>query len=118
MNFLCVILIGSPIVSLEAVDQAQSEGNIASFTCHATGEPAPVIRWYYKGILVDSTNTAKYQIATSSLNATTTGSTLTITNVKSSDVGTYICNAINTISNSDISSGVLTVNGEPSLQSN
>jgi len=106
------MFIGSPIVNLEVVDQVQSEGNTASFTCQATGEPIPVIRWYYKGTIVDSTNTAKYQITSSSVNATTTGNTLVIKNVRSSDVGIYTCNAVNAISSSDISSGVLTVNGE------
>ena len=45
-----------------------------------------------------------------SINATAVSSTLTITNVQSSDVGTYTCNATNVVS-SDTSSGVLTVNG-------
>jgi len=66
---------------------------------------------------VDSTNTAKYQITSSSVNSTTTGSTLVIMNVEPSDVGTYTCNAVNAISNSDVSFGVLTVNGESLLSS-
>ena len=51
----------------------------------------------------------KYYITQSSINITIT-TTLTIMSVDSSDVGTYTCNATNVVS-SDISSGILTVNG-------
>jgi len=104
--------IGSPIVSLEVINQVQNEGNVASFSCQATGEPVPVIKWNHNGASVDITDTTKYQITSNTLNATTSGSTLKIMSLKSSDVGTYTCNAVNAISSSDISSGVLTVNGE------
>ena len=53
----------------------------------------------------------KYTISMMSLNTTTINNALTITNVQSSDVGTYTCNATNVVS-SDTSSGVLTITGE------
>ena len=88
------------------MNEAQDEGDGASFTCQATGGPAPTISWYFNGVLLtDGT------ISETSVNTTTISSTLTIMSVESSDVGTYTCNATNVIS-TDTSSGVLTVNGE------
>ena len=101
-------LVLSPI-SPELMDQEQNEEDTASFTCQATGEPAPTIRWYFNDdLLMDGT---EHMISMMSLNTTTISSTLTIMNVQSSDVGTYTCNATNVVS-SDTNSGVLTVNGE------
>ena len=91
------------------------EGDDASFSCQATGEPAPSISWYFNGVLLNNeTNVDKYDITEISetlVNTTTISSTLTIMSVQSSDVGTYTCNVTNAIS-TDTSSGVLTVNGE------
>ena len=102
----------TPAISPEVTDQTQNEGDTASFTCQATSEPVAIISWYFNGALVNNeTNMDKYDISQLSLNTTTISNTLTIMNVESSDVGTYICNATNVIS-TDISSGVLTVNGE------
>ena len=93
------------------MDDIQDEGDTASFTCQATGEPVPTISWYFNGAPVDEANTMKYTIEMMSLNTTTINNTLTIMSVESSDVGTYTCNATNVIS-TDTSSGVLTVNSE------
>ena len=98
----------SPI-SPEVMGQTENEGDTASFTCQATGEPVPTISWYFNDILL--INGTEQVISMMSLNTTTISSTLTIMNVQSSDVGTYTCNATNVVS-SDTSSGVLTVNGE------
>ena len=94
-------------ISPEVMNQTQNEGENASFSCQATGEPVPTIIWYFNGVLVNVTNTMKYTISMMSLNTTTINNTLTIISVESSDVGTYTCNATNVVS-SDISSGVLT----------
>ena len=99
----------TPTISLEVMDQVQDEGDTASFTCPATGEPVPTINWYFNSALL--VNEAKHTISETSVNTTTISSTLTIMSVESSDVGTYTCNATNVVS-SDTSSGVLTVNGE------
>ena len=90
------------------MDQITNGGDNALFTCQATGEPVPIIIWYFDDNSVGEINTIKYTTSMMSLNTT---STLAIMNVQSSDVGTYTCNATNVIS-SDTSSGVLTVNGE------
>ena len=99
----------TPTISLEVLDQIQDEGGTASFTCQATGEPVPIISWYFNSALL--ANGVKHTISETSVNTTTINSALTIMSVESSDVGTYTCNATNVVS-SDTSSGVLTVNGE------
>jgi len=105
---MCLV---APVIIPQVVDQIQNEGNTASFTCQATGEPVPKINWYFNGVPVNDSDMGKYDTLQSSLNTTTINNTLTIMNIESSDVGTYTCNATNVVS-SDISSGVLTVNGE------
>ena len=91
------------------MDKTQDEGESASFTCQATGGPAPTISWYFNSTPLS--NGTEYTISEMSVNTTTIISTLTIMSVESSDVGTYTCNATNVVS-TDTSSGVLTVNGE------
>ena len=91
------------------MDEIQDEGDTASFTCQATGEPVPIISWYFNGALL--TDGATHTISETSVNTTIINSTLIIISVESSDVGTYTCNATNVVS-SDTISGVLTVNGE------
>ena len=88
------------------MDQTQNEGDTASFTCHATGEPVPTISWYFNNVIV--TRSTKYEFFDVSSMQDLISILLVIRNVQSSDVGTYTCNATNVIS----SSGVLTVNGE------
>ena len=108
---LSLLHLVTPTISPEVMDQTQNEGGTASFTCQATGGPVPTISWYFNGALVDEANMMKYTISMMSVNTTTINSRLTIMSVESSDVGTYTCNATNVVS-SDISSGILTVNGE------
>ena len=103
---VCLVI---PDISPEVLDKTQDEGDTASFSCQATGEPVPIISWYFNGILL--ADGATHTISETSVNTTTINSTLTIMSVQSSDVGTYTCNATNVVS-SDTSSGVLTVNGE------
>ena len=99
----------TPTISLEVMDEIQDEGDTASFSCQAIGEPVPTISWYFNGALL--ADGATHTISETSVNTTTINSTLTIMSVQSSDVGTYTCNGTNVVS-SDTSSGVLTVNGE------
>ena len=107
--FVCLVI---PDISPEVMNQTENEGETASFTCQATGEPVPMIRWYFNGTPVNNDNDVdKYEISETSIDTTTISSMLTIMSVESSDVGTYTCNATNVVS-SDNSSGVLTVNGE------
>ena len=93
------------------MDETQNEGDIASFTCQADGEPLPTISWYFNGAPLNESNTAKYMITERQIPTTTNTDILNIMSVESSDVGTYTCNATNVVS-SDTNSGVLIVNGE------
>ena len=96
------------------MDVTQTTGGINSFVCQAIGQPAPTAGWYYNNLPLDESNTMKYMISVMSINDTTISSTLIIVNIESFDVGTYTCNATNVIS-SDVSAGILTVNGELNL---
>ena len=108
LNYCCLV---APVINNKIMDQEVNKNGTASFTCQATGQPVPTIRWYFNGTLVDKFNTVKYKISTMPLGTTYISNTLTIMNVESRDVGTYTCNATNALSN-DTSSGVLTVNGK------
>ena len=106
----CFLVI--PTINPEVMDQTQNEGDTASLTCQATGEPVPTISWYFNITTLSNDSVVnKYEVLEREINTTTVSSTLTIMNVQSSDVGTYTCNATNVVS-TDTSSGVLTVNGE------
>ena len=99
----------APTISPEVLDQIQDVGGTASFTCQATGEPVPIISWYFRGDLF--VNGGRLTISETEVNTTTINSRIIISNAESSDVGTYTCNATNVIS-SVTSFGVLTINGE------
>ena len=91
----------------------ENETNPATFNCQVTGRPVPSISWYFRGVMINVSNASKYQITNTTMNITyTVTSLLTISNVQSSDVGTYTCQAENIIG-IDQSSGILTVNGKP-----
>ena len=91
------------------MNQTINEGGIASFNCQASGEPLPTISWYFNGLALDDSNTAKYMI-TDRMLPNANMSVLNIMDVESSDSGTYTCNATNVVS-TDTSFGVLIVNG-------
>ena len=79
-----------------------------TFSCEATGEPVPTISWYFNIVSINDTN--NYNI-TEFVNGSVVTSILTIQNVQSCDVGTYICEANNTIGRNR-KSAVLTVQGK------
>ena len=97
-------------VIIDVADLLENETNPIIFSCQATGEPVPSISWYFKGVMINVSDTSKYNISTT-LNEIIATSLLTIINAKSSDVGTYTCQAENIIG-IDQSSGILTVNGK------
>ena len=110
LNHVLFVHLVPPAISPEVMNQRQIETDTAFFSCLASGEPVPTISWYFNDVPVDVTDTVKYEVLPTML-PTSIHSVLRITNVQSSDVGTYTCNATNVVS-SDTSSGVLTVNGE------
>ena len=86
----------------------ENETNPATFNCQATGEPVPSISWYFKGVIINASNASKYNVSNTTKDTKITN-LLTINNVQSSDVGTYICQAENIIG-IDQNSGILTIN--------
>ena len=101
----------APVIDIEVTNQTLNEGDTAFFTCQATGQPIPTIGWYFNGASLQYTNSLRLIISEISLNSTIKYSALTIIDVKLSDIGTYTCSAANIVS-SNISTGMLAVNGE------
>ena len=91
----------------------ENETNSVTFSCQTTGEPIPVVTWYFDSIMINVLDEHKYTLS-NSFNGTVVTNLLTIINVQPSDVGTYTCFAENIIG-SHQSSGVLTVNGNYAL---
>ena len=60
--------------------------------------------------MINESDTSKYRIEPRPINTTITEKTLTVYNVTSSDVGTYTCNATNTI-------GTISRHGEATIDS-
>ena len=95
-EYICHLFAVAPTIISNITDTYEGR-DVANFTCQAIGEPAPNISWYFNGIVMDVSDTSKYRIEPRPVNTTTTENTLTVYNVTSSDVGTYTCNATNTI---------------------
>ena len=101
----------APEIILQLINLLENETNPTQFMCQATGVPVPFIQWYFNAVMINLSNSSKYNISSIFLNETIIESTLFIINAESSDVGTYTCVADNIIG-TDQSSGVLSVNGE------
>ena len=109
MHFELYYLVGADII-IKVTDMLVNETNTVKFSCQAIGEPVSTISWYFNGVMVNVSHTKLYSNI-SLLNRTLVEGLLIITNVQSSDVGTYTCHAKNIIG-IDRSSGILTVNGK------
>ena len=105
----CIYVVQSEIID-KVNNLLENETNSVTFNCQATGEPVPIISWYFNDDMINVSDTSKYNL-TSSVNGTSVESLLTIANAQSSDVGTYTCYPKN-ILGTDRSSGILTVNGK------
>ena len=107
----CICIVQAEVIS-DVADLLENETNLIIFSCQATGEPVPCLSWYFKGVMINVSDANKHNIS-NTLNKTVITSALTISNVQSSDVGTYIylSQAENFIG-IDQSSGILTVNGK------
>ena len=100
----------APEIILQLTDLLENETSDIQFVCRAIGVPVPYIRWYFNGVMINLSDSSKYNNSSMYLNESVIESTLNIINAKSSDVGRYTCEAENIIG-SIRSSGVLTVNG-------
>ena len=92
-------------------DLLENETNHIQFVCQAIGVPVPNITWSFNGVMVNLSDSFKYNSSSMYLNESIIESTLSLRNTVSSDVGRYTCVASNIIG-TDKSSGVLTVNGK------
>ena len=101
----------SPEITLQLTDLLENETNNIQFVSQAIGVPVPYIGWYFNGVMVNLSDSSKYNSSSVYLNESIIESSLDIINVKSSDVGTYTCEAEN-ILGADRSLAVLTVNGK------
>ena len=101
----------APETLLQLTDLLVNETNSIQFVCQAIGVPVPYIRWYFNGVMVNLSDSSKYNSSLMQLNESIIESSLSIINVQSSDVGTYTCEAENIIG-IELSSGILTVNGK------
>ena len=92
-------------------DFLENETNYIQFVCQAIGVPVPNITWSFNGVMVNLSDSFKYNSSSMYLNESIIESTLSLRNTESSDVGRYTCVASNIIG-TDRSFGVLTVNGK------
>ena len=110
--YVCLLEIFSNLVQAEifseVTDKLEHETNPVTFSCQATGDPVPFVSWYLNDIMINVSDTRKYNVS-DLMNGTVITSYFTIANVQSSDVGTYSCEAENFIGIGR-SSGMLTVN--------
>ena len=90
--------------------EIETESDPVTFSCQATGEPVPNISWYFNRIIINTSNTSKYNIS-NSISGTVIKSALTIMDTNSFDVGNYTCHAEN-IFGDDQDDAVLVVNGK------
>ena len=98
-----------PNIKISVNNEINNLTKNVTLLCQAVAEPVPNISWYFNDVMINvSNNSSKYMIVTRSLNITTTENTLTVYNVRSSDVSTYTYNASNFIG-SVTSSDILTV---------
>ena len=79
-----------PEISEHPQNQIVLEGLNVSFSCNASGNPTPTFSWTINGSPVNIT-------ANPRISFTADNKQLTITSVKRTDVGEYICLAINNV---------------------
>ena len=89
-------------------DVTQNETSLVFFSCNAIGEPAPSISWHFNDVMIIASGN-KYRLSYGGVPGRAESS-LTISNLTSSDAGTYTCHAENVVGSVNIS-GILTVNG-------
>ena len=89
-----------PEFSVHPQNATKTEGDNVTFTCNATGNPAPTFRWTKNGSVL----TTGSRISFSS-----DSKQLTITNVTREDSGQYVCKAANNVRTVSSDSATLNV---------
>ena len=86
LNKLCIVVLAQPPVITKApTDVIATENDRATFECQATANPRPSLSWRK----LDKTPLPRVRSTISSNN------TLTITNLRTLDEGSYVCEAEN-----------------------
>ena len=89
-----------PEFSVHPQNETKTEGDNVTFTCNATGNPAPTFRWTKNGSVL----TTGSRISLSS-----DDKQLTLTNVTREDSGQYVCEATNNVTTVPSDSATLNV---------
>ena len=98
MGFLHIV--DRPEIASQPQNDTTTEGKNVTLTCNATGNPEPVLSWFKDENLVNSSN----RISFSADNRL-----LTITNVRKTDRGKYLCFAYNEVGNASSKIAILNV---------
>ena len=77
-----------PEFSVHPQNATKIEGDNVTFTCNATGNPAPTFRWTKNGSVLTTG---------SRIRLPSDGKQLTLTNVTREDSGQYVCEATNNV---------------------
>ena len=90
----------SVTVPLADMMVVETEGDMVTFTCTATGVPTPSFTWYPPddGRIIVNT----YPVVTDSDGFISVTSTLTISSLLRTDTGTYTCTASNAVMGSNM----------------
>lgn len=92
-NSATLTITQTPTISTQALGQNVVVGGTATFSVAATGLPAPTYQWYFTP--TGSSTPLALNDSSGKLAGTRTSS-LTVSNVQSSDTGDYVCIATNT----------------------
>ena len=96
------LITDKPDITVHPKAQAATEGNNATFTCNAIGNPVPTISWTINGSSVDASNNSRISFSEGKKQ-------LTITNVNRTDSGEYQCVASNSLGNDTSNTATLDV---------
>ena len=89
-----------PEITAHPQNETGIEGQNVTFTCNATGNPAPTISWTTNGSTHDTSHNSRISFSVDNKQ-------LTITNVNRTDSGEYRCVANNSVGNATSDAAIL-----------